>query len=194
MTVAANYWFYKMPRQPQLSAPTGDYVYIKLIDRVGRSLLEVGSWELELLPLNSALRDVRSLDCADPKDRVYGILSIVDWSSTTPIIPDYTKDRMDIATEVIVAIRGDQGLPQVEEVVRSLDLFDHISHRLEEAIEKQRPPPGQSANAGQEQYRLCGSFQGWLLAYEDGKWVLNHPPSYDKAPISVQSWEGYLSS
>lgn len=194
ITIAANYWFYTMPKQPQLSAPTGDYVYIKLIDQVGRSLLDVGSSDFEPIPLSSALRHVRSLKCADPRDKVYGILSVVDWSNTTPICPDYTKDRMDIATEVIKATRICQDLPQVDWVVRSLDLIDHTSHRLGEAVQKRRLSPEHLVNTGQEYDRTWDFFQGWHLAYEDGKWVLSHSQSHDKAPISIRPWQEYLSS
>lgn len=50
---------------------------------------------------------VTHLSCEDPKDKVYGVLSIVDWRGKTPIRPDYKRDRLDLAVEVLKIIKLD---------------------------------------------------------------------------------------
>jgi hypothetical protein len=44
-------------------------------------------------------RTVMSL-CSDPRDHIYGILSLVEWPQE-PLLPDYTKSNFDLAMEVI---------------------------------------------------------------------------------------------
>jgi hypothetical protein len=44
-------------------------------------------------------RTVMSL-CSDPRDHIYGILSLVEWSRE-PIRPDYTRSHFDLAMEVL---------------------------------------------------------------------------------------------
>ncbi|KUI52962.1 Heterokaryon incompatibility protein 6, OR allele [Cytospora mali] len=202
MALAANYWFHTMfyamqhfyTMHPELSGPTINDVHIKSIDKVSHVLLECGSWVTELLPLEYALQQVWDLNYTDPRDKVYGVISVVDWENKTPICPDYTKDRLEIATEVIGAIQSSQDLPKVEKAVRSLDLIDHPSHQLAEAIQRRRRSSQHPVNTNQKQARTQDSFQGWLLAQEEGKWELSHSPPYDKAPISVQSLGEHLSS
>jgi hypothetical protein len=43
---------------------------------------------------------VNSFECADIRDKVYGVLSLVDWSSVPVPIPDYEKDVFEFAVEV----------------------------------------------------------------------------------------------
>ncbi|KUI69487.1 Heterokaryon incompatibility protein 6, OR allele [Cytospora mali] len=206
MAVAAKYWYHTMfysmqhfyTMHPELSAPTINDVHIKRMDKVSHALLERGSWVTESLSLEYALQQVWDLNCADPRDRVYGVISVVDWENKPPICPDYTKDRLEIAIEAIGAIEtlgSSQDLPKVEKAARSLDLIDHPSRQLAEAIQRRRRSSQHSVNTNQKHHhRIQDSFQGWLLAQEEGKWELSHSQPYDKAPILVRSLGGYLSS
>ncbi|KAJ0115657.1 hypothetical protein J7T55_010480 [Diaporthe amygdali] len=51
------------------------------------------------------LLDIAScLECADKRDKVYGILSIISWGSVTAMVPDYTQDEFRIAIDFISAL------------------------------------------------------------------------------------------
>ncbi|KAF5868507.1 putative heterokaryon incompatibility protein [Botrytis fragariae] len=47
-----------------------------------------------LLPL---LKLTRDLQCQDLRDKIYGVLSMVDWQDVLPIAPDYTADIFELA-------------------------------------------------------------------------------------------------
>lgn len=49
---------------------------------------------------SQAAKVVMRLLCQDPRDRVYGTLAMIQWYGD-PIDPDYSKDRMDLAIEVL---------------------------------------------------------------------------------------------
>jgi hypothetical protein len=57
--------------------------------------------------LASVLDAMQSFECADLRDKFYGILSLVDWRSNVPT-PDYGKTCFDIAVEIL-RIYLDQG-------------------------------------------------------------------------------------
>lgn len=49
-----------------------------------------------------AVYSVSTLDCMDARDRVYGVLSLVEWSSgEKPIFPDYERDAFELGVEVL---------------------------------------------------------------------------------------------
>jgi hypothetical protein len=50
--------------------------------------------------LASVLDAMQSFECADLRDKFYGILSLVDWRSNVPT-PDYGKTCFDIAVEIL---------------------------------------------------------------------------------------------
>lgn len=64
-------------------------------------LLQAGSTSQESMPLVRAMAGVLLLHCQDPRDRFYGTLSIIDWEGQEPIQPDYSKDKFDLAVEVL---------------------------------------------------------------------------------------------
>ncbi|ROW01127.1 hypothetical protein VSDG_02830 [Cytospora chrysosperma] len=48
-------------------------------------------------------RSAARLRCEDPRDRVYGIVSMVDWASAgvAPIVPDYTRAAFGVALDFL---------------------------------------------------------------------------------------------
>lgn len=54
--------------------------------------------------LDDAIGLVRNMLCQDPRDRVYGILSMVEWANKVPIQPDYSKNRTDVGRQVLEAL------------------------------------------------------------------------------------------
>lgn len=59
----------------------------------------------ELMTLEKALFRVADLRCSEPRDRIYGILSMVRWDGLDYITPDYNKPKLELAVEVLLALR-----------------------------------------------------------------------------------------
>lgn len=64
-------------------------------------LLLAGAKEQPLMRFSNTVSAVAELSCQDPRDRIYGILSIVEPVESHRFKPDYTKDRFDLAVEVL---------------------------------------------------------------------------------------------
>jgi hypothetical protein len=48
----------------------------------------------------SAMDDVMDLECADPRDRIYGLIHLHSWPSCTgPPTPSYTKTRLEVISD-----------------------------------------------------------------------------------------------
>ncbi|KAL0933286.1 heterokaryon incompatibility protein [Colletotrichum truncatum] len=65
--------------------------------------LIAGSFVKEPFLLKTLIDETTSLSCQDLRDRVYAILSLVDWKGPTPLQPDYNKDSFDLAAEFLSA-------------------------------------------------------------------------------------------
>jgi len=51
--------------------------------------------------LSDVMRAMLQFDCADVRDKLYGVLSLVDWGSSRIPTPDYTKDAFSLAVEIL---------------------------------------------------------------------------------------------
>lgn len=86
------------------------------------------------------------LQCADKRDRIYGVISVLDWGPVAPIIPDYTKTEFEVYLDFVWAIsrlgqhRQDLPLWAVSQLARrNLEL--HISsYGVSDALEARRVP------------------------------------------------------
>lgn len=71
-------------------------------------LLRAGafSWSSREKSLETLMSDVLALDCSDPRDKVYSVLSMINWRQRNekPIYPDYTLDALSLASEVLPRI------------------------------------------------------------------------------------------
>ncbi|SMR60148.1 unnamed protein product [Zymoseptoria tritici ST99CH_3D1] len=66
---------------------------------------------LASVTLDEALEHTIASECSDPRDRVFGILSLVAWPRRrTTIVPDYAMSRLQVALEAIRHIRLFQSL------------------------------------------------------------------------------------
>lgn len=77
----------------------------------------------ELLTLEEAFSQVGNLKCSDPRDRIYGIMSMVGWGGLDHITPDYNKPRLELAAEILLALwieEAEQLWEVGEEVISAL--------------------------------------------------------------------------
>lgn len=120
-----------------------------------QQLIRAGALETDPTTLWTALYPVSIAECADPRDRVYGILSAVDWSDRTPICPYYTKDRLHVAIEALRIVTSDgdwrgEWLQSVNVVLENLQVSEDTTPGLREAIERRRAArPGEPAKIDQ---------------------------------------------
>jgi hypothetical protein len=82
-----------------------------------RGCLALASSHAKTLHLRSAMAIMDKFQCTDDRDKLYGILSLVDWSSLIEPVPDYSKDTLSLAVEVF-------GLLAKEQDSESYWLFD----------------------------------------------------------------------
>lgn len=53
-------------------------------------------------PLGHMMQEMSSLQCQDSRDKVYGALSMIEWGNHPTIFPDYSRDRLELAVDVLV--------------------------------------------------------------------------------------------
>ncbi|KAF2171698.1 hypothetical protein M409DRAFT_17935 [Zasmidium cellare ATCC 36951] len=68
------------------------------------------------------------LECEDKRDRVYGILSMVEWpSACAPIVPDYQKDAVQLALDFMDYILASGGtLRHISALLQALGITDSM--------------------------------------------------------------------
>lgn len=96
---------------------------------------------LSLLDMTSGLQ------CEDNKDRIYGIISLLDWVPADPVKPDYTKTDFEVALDFILAISRLKGyglsnsLTAVSQFTRRNLGLTFGSDGVSDAVEARRGPP-----------------------------------------------------
>lgn len=63
----------------------------------------------EPLPMHFVLDTICRLQCQDPRDRVYGVLSVVEWGDSEPMKPNYDLDVFDFALQFADYLRSSTG-------------------------------------------------------------------------------------
>jgi hypothetical protein len=51
------------------------------------------------------MNHINEFECADARDKLYGILNLVDWSSGSTPTPDYQKSTYDVAVDALSSIK-----------------------------------------------------------------------------------------
>lgn len=132
----------------------------------------------DYMSLVAGLFYVRKLECTDPRDRVYGILSLVKWPNTDRIRPDYTKDMLEIALEVFRVLRAEEPasesapscLSDIHSILWSLCLIQCPLPRLREGFQRRRLKYPRQSAITKPVYHL--RVRGRCIAYEDECWKL----------------------
>jgi hypothetical protein len=66
-----------------------------------RGCLTLASGVRERRRLAEVLEAMQSFQCTDVRDRLFGILALVEWGRGEPAVPDYGKDNYQVAIEVL---------------------------------------------------------------------------------------------
>ncbi|KAH8751669.1 heterokaryon incompatibility protein-domain-containing protein [Diaporthe sp. PMI_573] len=151
-------------------------------------LLLAGAREQPPMPFLEATSDVATLLCEDPRDSVYGILSITRTVGGHQFQPDYAKDRMDLAVEVLRNTRAEimshssdfSRLTEFAQTVGlNLKLKDKPSRKLVAAMELRRSytetPQNEGLNAVDTRVEKNGKdiwpFLGCQILCQQEGWV-----------------------
>lgn len=148
------------------------------------------------------------LECADPRDKVYGIISLIDWGGVAPPSPDYTQSELQAAVGFLRAVAKLQkpGGPSYGNLhcffiiaVRMLDL-DFGSHGLVDALNARRGPPqdcgtGPTGPRDDELTPLRIRATAWQLLDEDIEAngpklqsIQTSPPAYRSGTFFLPRW------
>lgn len=136
------------------------------------------------------------LECEDARDRCFGILALVDWKGHGPIKPNYDKDIIEVAMEVLEVILSDEGAEeycQLSELKSRAEMVAEVfrldgqqrsglwwTPRLATAIERRKSAALNSSTQQNisEPRRLKVFGQGFRLRELRGEWLLEgyrHP-------------------
>jgi hypothetical protein len=80
--------------------------------------------------LESSLKVVRQLQCSDERDRIYSILSLVDWPSGISPVPDYDKSAFDLAVETLGILFCDQRRVRAYRFFEAAELLEELFNLL----------------------------------------------------------------
>ncbi|KAF2170712.1 hypothetical protein M409DRAFT_19526 [Zasmidium cellare ATCC 36951] len=144
-----------------------------------KTMFHLHAWSLSL-----AISFTWDRECQDPRDHVYGILSLVKWTKP-PILPDYIKSRFDVAIEAIAhldqwfAIFATLHFVRLQDDARCTEMFSPWRQTCNGGQEKTDVPldPWQSERLVVELNGDSGCTH--VLAGEDG--VLTIPIMYAEA-------------
>ncbi|KAK3627277.1 hypothetical protein LTR56_013738 [Elasticomyces elasticus] len=111
------------------------------------------SWRISAGPSTVSLESITAvfgeLECADPRDRIFGIIGLVDWSNDPPIKPDYSLSRFELAC--ILSDRTTDRLPyslDLDWLKKWLVYFQVNEHDPgKQRMLSARTAPGSSSNA-----------------------------------------------
>jgi hypothetical protein len=67
---------------------------------------EILSSRAQKQKLDRLRRDFQNSDCSDPRDRVYGVLSLQERESDMGIIPDYSKMTIEVFKDAVRKFMG----------------------------------------------------------------------------------------
>lgn len=171
-------------------------------------LLLAGATELPLMRFAKATTAVAALSCQDPRDRVYGILSIVGPVESHHFQPDYTQDRFDLAVEVLQKTREAEFeqstdferriASYVQLVGVNLNLKEKPTQNLISAVELRQSPTNLQVMVpnveGTRDDMIGMIFAGsrillqeekWRFEHGD-KWFPRHRPTF--MPTQIRKW------
>lgn len=138
-----NEGLHSVPKQHRLVRNEKEAKVIQRRLRVTRHVMSEDPLDRRVSPL---LDTANSLQCADKRNKIYGIISVLDWHPVAPIIPDYTKSDFEIYVDFMGAIsrlrRHRQGLSLrlVSQVARRNLEINIKSDGVFNALEARRVP------------------------------------------------------
>lgn len=119
-----------------------------------------------------SLLDIAScLQCADKRDKVFGLLSIITWGDVPAMIPDYTQTEFEIAVDFIRALveleetsKEDICLQDICFLTTGNLGLNNWSHGVGGALKARRGKPEEALVGAQEMRLDAPLLSGWTYA------------------------------
>jgi hypothetical protein len=114
---------------------------------------------------------MEGFQCTDPRDKLYGILSLVDWGQESRPVPDYSKDSFEVAADALcIIVKTQRSSPWWLYVILLCQIFEITPETtsLRRAIEIRSGPSGKASRS--EDARLVQASSGWKYIQ-----IGNHP-------------------
>lgn len=155
-------WIYRLPDQCMTTLAMLRQKYVAVKENVLQLLKEV----------------VCRLKCEDPRDKVYGMISLIDWGDVPPLVPDYTHDDLEVAVRFIKSMMRLVESQQISEpiwkffiITIKLLSLNTKSRGVADALEERRGAP-EDFSEGAAAMPTRGSTallqqRGWRLSQED---------------------------
>ncbi|KAL9112741.1 MAG: hypothetical protein Q9227_003044 [Pyrenula ochraceoflavens] len=102
------------------------------------------------LKLDAMLRRVVGLKCQDPRDKVFGILRLVDWGKAQPIQPNYNISRIQLGHKLLQCYQDEH-----TEVFSSLEFAACIIQNLHLNLDDQDVTWAVNARQAGTEYQEC---------------------------------------
>ncbi|KAF3769741.1 hypothetical protein M406DRAFT_354123, partial [Cryphonectria parasitica EP155] len=153
--------------------------------------------------MEMAVHNVAPLACEDPRDTIYGVLAMIDWRGEQPLQPDYTKDRFDLALEVLQRLRSDSSisdgwhpLDTALTVVRNLKLTIDPPDELVQAARIRHKLEDDPADSDRESSSAwLSKFLGCRLEHDGLQWrpwtSLRAFRAFQGPQLIIQQWPVY---
>lgn len=180
MLGTTDYWLFLSKFHPGM----WNAVFSKIQEAM--PLLLAGAQQQPLMRFSRTATTVASLSCQDPRDSIYGVLSIIIPAESHQFQPDYTKDRMDLILEVLQKTEpenfGDlsdfETLASYAKMVGlNLNLRDQPSRKLAAAKELRRSStnlqemvPNVMGTKDGMNSTNCWPFLGVRIIFKQDKW------------------------
>lgn len=148
-------------------------------DEVAKTFLDAGMKTGRRPTLLTTIHHFGALQSEDPRDRLYGILALIKWDDEEPILPDYDKDRFDLASEVLRKFSSYDfvypALSKATAILKLLDLPSQPSSRLLDEVQRRRSkclwePPMGSTSEGQDLGLIRVKCWGGRIHFHNGCW------------------------
>lgn len=109
--------------------------------------------------IRNLLWQTTSLHCTQRRDRVYGIMSLIEWGEITAPIPDYTKSDFEVALDCVAPICEVARGEDYSELMDLQDTCAHIAKALELSVRSDSVSGALKARHG-----ACeGDFSGFSI-------------------------------
>jgi hypothetical protein len=117
--------------------------------------------------LTDYLEATAYLECQDPRDRIFSVVSLIDWESygQTPLFPDYRMSRSQLASELVWRLL-DLNIDNIRLIARALELGEKV-YSMVERLNKRGLPSCPSGNQPDIPQRWSCTVNGTYLIHRD---------------------------
>lgn len=148
------------------------------------------------MPLEEQTVVVSGMLCQDPRDRIYGTLSMVEWGEHDPIEPDYSIDEFDLAVQILRRLRLQSlwlVMYRASTLGQSLELEHRPSARFLGAIQNRFPTTFGACTSGRLESkevpncRIWPPLMGVRLQFQNNSWRLHQKIGDQDQPV-IHQW------